>query len=205
MFRALKKLVNVNEKYQKMIKRLFAIGLAALTFVAVAEEKKECAKCDESKECAKCDEKADAKKVAAKKKMASVSYAVKGLSCGACEKKLTTALGKLEGVAEPGACSKSNSAKLTFDPKKIKKADLVAAIEKAGYKVEGEVLEVSVNGMACGACSSKVAKTLTSLKGVKSQEVCHESKKAKVVFCPKELTAKKVVAAINKTGFKVVQ
>lgn len=188
----------------KSIKLIIALGLAVgVAFGAQAAEKKAAVE----KKAVKVEAVKTAKKQAAAKtkKLASAEYKVKGLSCGACEKKLTTALTKLDGVAKPTACSKSNTTKFSFDPKKIKKAQLVAAIEKAGYKVEAEVLNVKVNGLACGACSSKVGKTLTSLKGVKSQEVCHESKKAVVAFDPKKVSSKEVIAAIDKTGFKVVR
>jgi copper chaperone CopZ len=81
----------------------------------------------------------------------------------------------------------------------------MAAIHKAGFKVSAEMVEVKVDGMKCGACSTKVSKALAGLKGVEKQEVCHESGKALVKFDPNTISRQKVLAAIDGTGFKTIQ
>ena len=134
-----------------------------------------------------------------------VSYQVDGLACSACEKKLTKVLGQIDGVSAPEACAKSKVAKVSYDPKKVKDKQLVTAIEKAGYQVKSETIEVKVDGMSCSACSTKVGKALTSVEGVKEQKVCHVAKQAVVTFDPKQVSRDKVIAAIDSTGFKTVQ
>ena len=134
-----------------------------------------------------------------------VSYQVDGLACSACEKKLTKVLGQIDGVSAPEACAKSKVAKVSYDPKKVKDKQLVTAIEKAGYQVKSETIEVKVDGMSCSACSTKVGKALTSVEGVKEQKVCHVAKQAVVTFDPKKVSRDKVIAAIDSTGFKTVQ
>lgn len=158
---------------------------------------------------------ATAQKVAATKSPASatkaeaglikVSYQVDGVVCASCETKLTKVLTSLDGVKAPEVCHVSKTAKLAYDPKKVKEARLVAAIEKAGYTVKSETIQVSVEGMSCAGCSSKVSSAVAKLKGVKEQQVCHESKTAVVTFDPKTVSRDKVVAAIDQTGFKVVR
>ena len=95
--------------------------------------------------------------------------------------------------------------KLTYDPKKVKSTQLMAAIQKTGFKVQGEYLDVKVDGLKGAGCSSSLSGTLTSLKGVKSQKVCHQSHHAWVTFDPKKISRKDLIAAIDKTGYKVVQ
>lgn len=141
----------------------------------------------------------------AKSGYVKVSYQVDGLACSACETKLTKVLGAIEGVDAPEACAKSKVAKLSYDPKKVKEKQLLAAIEKAGYQVKAETIEVKVDGMACGDCSSKVSKALAAVEGVKEQKVCHVAKHAVVTFDPKKLSRDKILAAIDSTGFKTVQ
>lgn len=133
------------------------------------------------------------------------TYQVEGMSCAACESKLTKVLAKIEGVEKPTACAKSKVAKVAYNPKKVKDAQLLTAIRKAGFTVKGETLQVGVKGMSCGACSSKVSKAIAALKGVKEQKVCHVSKQAIVTFDPKQISGDKVVAAISGTGFTVVR
>ena len=91
---------------------------------------------------------------------------------------------------------------ISYDASKVKSCDIAAAIKKAGYKVEAQQVSLPVKGMACGACSSKVGKVLTSLDGVINGSACHESNKATVLFDPEKLDAKKIAAVINTAGFK---
>lgn len=142
---------------------------------------------------------------AAKPRLIQAVYQVEGMACTACETKVAKALGAIEGVQSPSACSQTKVAKVAFDPAKVKDRQLVAAIEKAGFKVKAETIQVSVQGMVCEACSSKVAKALASLPGVQKEEVCHQSKKAVVTFDPKKVDSQKILAAIESTGFKVAQ
>jgi len=138
-------------------------------------------------------------------KLAKVQYTVSGLSCGACEEKLTQAVAKLDGVSEPSACAKSGKASMAIDAKKVKDAQLVAAIEGAGFKVQGEQLTVKVDGLKCASGSSKVAQAVASVKGAKAEGVCFESGQAVVSFDPKKVSRDQILAAIDQTGFKVVQ
>jgi copper ion binding protein len=162
-------------------------------------EKGECAgTCVEGGECCK-------DKAVATAGLIKVTYQVDGLACSACDTKLTKVLGSLDGVKAPAVSHKTKTAKLAYDPKKMKEAKLVAAIEKAGYTVKSETIQVSVEGMTCAGCSSKVSTAVAGLKGVKEQKVCHESKTAVVTFDPKAVSRDKVLAAIDQTGFKVVR
>ena len=92
---------------------------------------------------------------------------------------------------------------MSYDSTKVKADQVFAAFKKAGVKVEGQQIELAVNGMACNSCSSKVSKALTKLDGVLNGAACHESKKATVLFDPSKVKSEQIVAAINSTGFKV--
>jgi len=166
-------------------------------------EKPDCdGKCSEGGECCQDKVAAAAKADAG---LIKVTYQVDGLACSACDTKLTKVLGSLDGVKAPEVCHVAKTAKLAYDPKKVKEAKLVAAIEKAGYLVKSETIQVSVEGMTCAGCSSKVSTAVAAVKGVKEQKVCHESKTAVVTFDPKTVSRDKVLAAIDQTGFKVVR
>jgi Cu+-exporting ATPase len=136
------------------------------------------------------------------KKLAVAQYKVKGMSCGACEGKLAGELGKVAGVSEPKACAQSGMAKLAYDAEKVKKEDLVAAIRRAGFTVEGEVVELKLQGLACGGCTSEVAKVLDATRGVKGHQVSHQEKRAVVTFDPASTCVDTLVAAIGQSGFK---
>jgi copper ion binding protein len=151
-----------------------------------------------------CEQASGACPVDLTQKKATAAYAVSGMSCEACATKLTEVLGKIEGVGEATACAKTGLTKVSYDPARVKKAQLLAAIQTTGFKLDGEVVELKVSGMDCSACSGSVTKALTAVPGVKAQKVCTESKLATVTFDPVKTDREIIVAAIDKTGFKVV-
>lgn len=58
---------------------------------------------------------------------------IEGMSCGHCVMRVKKAVDGLPGVAESNVTIASASVK--YDETKIQKGNIVAAIEKAGYKV----------------------------------------------------------------------
>jgi copper ion binding protein len=171
------------------------------------EAKTECAKTKvgAKAECSSCEKSKTAVGKEAKAECASaktLTYKVGGAACEESCSKLVKTLTSLDGVSKAESCSKTHMTKISYDASKVKSCDIAAAIKKAGYKVEGQQVSLPVKGMACGACSSKVGKVLTSLDGVINGSACHESNKATVLFNPEKLDAKKISAAINTTGFK---
>jgi copper chaperone CopZ len=138
-------------------------------------------------------------------KLAVAQYKVKGMSCGACEGKLTGELKQVAGVSEPKACAQSGIAKLSYDAEKVKKEDLMAAIRRAGYTVVGEVVELKLEGVDCSGCTSQVSEALKATRGVKEHQVSHQEKRAVVTFDPATTCVDTVVAAIGRSGFKAVQ
>ncbi|MBT5925181.1 MAG: metal-transporting ATPase [Verrucomicrobia bacterium] len=169
---------------------------AAKTAVGSEAKAADCSACEKSKTAV--GEEAKAECASAK----TLTYKVGGTDCEESCGNLVKTLTSLDGVSKAEACSKTHLTKISYDASKVKSCDIAAAIKKAGYKVEGQQVSLPVEGMACGACSSKVGKVLTSLDGVINGSACHESKKATVLFNPEKLDATKIVAAINTTGFK---
>lgn len=119
-------------------------------------------------------------------------------SCEGVDKKLTS----IKGIQAPKTCSVSKKTTFKYDPKALNHKMLLAAINKSGLKVEAQLVDFEVKGMACTSCSSKVTKTLTSIKGVKTNAVCHKSGSASIAFDPAQTSQKKLLAAINDLGYK---
>ena len=134
---------------------------------------------------------------------AEAAFKVKGMSCGACEGKVSKALAKVDGVKVDKVCAKSGLASVTFDESKVDKAKLVAAIDASKFKVVGEAATFKVDGMSCGACEGKLSKALAKVDGVSGTSACSQSGKATIVFDASKTDATKIAAAINSTGFKV--
>jgi Cu+-exporting ATPase len=131
------------------------------------------------------------------------AFKVKGMSCGACEGKVSKALSKIEGVKIKSVDSKTGLASVSYDAAKVDKSKLVAAIDATGFKTVGEAASFKVSGMSCGACEGKLSKALAKVDGISGTSACAKSGKATVVFDSSKTDAIKIAAAINGTGFKV--
>jgi copper ion binding protein len=123
---------------------------------------------------------------------------IKASDAAALDRKLAA----LEGVTEAHTCPDSKYTKINFNTEKVCSDKLMTAIGKAGLSVEAQRVTYAIDGMSCGACSDKVTKALSKVKGVSDAKVCQESKQAVVEFNPKKVSAEKVLAAIDATGFK---
>lgn len=133
------------------------------------------------------------------------SFAVSGMTCGGCEGKLSKKLKAVDGVTVDGVCSKSGKACVSYDADKVTKEQLMEVVTKSGFKLDGEMVSLPVDGMTCGGCSSKVKNAIAALDGVSANSVCHKSGKATVTFDPAKTSACKITAAINTTPFKVTK
>lgn len=140
--------------------------------------------------------------LAAEAPKSELTYKVSGMSCGACEGKVKKALTGIEGVTVNSVSAKDGVAAVAVDEAKVKPEQVQAAITGAGFKVEGQVVSIAVEGMSCGACSGKVAKALKAAPGVTDATVSHADGKAAVTIDPAKTDKAKLAEIINGTGFK---
>ena len=67
--------------------------------------------------------------------MERVELNVEGMTCGGCVNSIQNALNAREGVASATANLEAKSVTIEFDPAVIQQANLVEAIEDAGFDV----------------------------------------------------------------------
>lgn len=73
---------------------------------------------------------------------------------------------------------------------------------QADQKIQVKTVVIPVEGMACVACSATVKRALKSIDGVFKVEVSLEKRTAQVTYAPDQLSPDRLVAAINKAGYK---
>jgi Cu+-exporting ATPase len=64
---------------------------------------------------------------------------IDGMTCASCVRRVEKALGKVEGVASASVNLATEQATVRFDPDSVTDADLVAAVERAGYSASRRV------------------------------------------------------------------
>lgn len=78
---------------------------------------------------------------------------------------------------------------------------LAAAVEKAGYAIAEESVELLIGGMTCASCVGRVEKALKGVPGVKHAEVNLATERAQVRF-DAGLPPERLVAAVVKAGYE---
>ena len=65
--------------------------------------------------------------------MATITLNIDGMTCGGCVKSVTKVLNDLDGVLSATVSLENKNAQVEFDEGKIQMAQLVEAVEDAGY------------------------------------------------------------------------
>lgn len=69
--------------------------------------------------------------------MARIDLTVKGMTCDGCERRVSGALTRLEGVRDARADHVAERVSVRYDPERVGEEALRAQIEQAGYEVAG--------------------------------------------------------------------
>ncbi len=121
------------------------------------------------------------------------------MTCAACAARIEKVLNRLPGVtANVNLASERASVDLASSgttPQQI-----VAAIEKAGFSVPKQSLELGIEGMTCAACAARLEKVLNRVEGVEAV-VNLASERARVRYLPGVVTTGQLLEAVAKAGF----
>jgi Cu+-exporting ATPase len=102
--------------------------------------------------------------------LANIVLPIEGMTCATCAGRVESALSKLPGVSAQMNLA-GEQAHIAYDPRLAKPADLVRAVEAAGYDVPSTHYRLSVEGMTCATCVGRVEKALLSAPGISKAEV----------------------------------
>ncbi|MDD3627971.1 MAG: heavy-metal-associated domain-containing protein [bacterium] len=61
-----------------------------------------------------------------------------------------------------------------------------------------------IEGMHCNGCVMNVTKAILNLPGIEDVKVTLETKEAKIIFDPDEITLEEIKEAVIKSGYKPV-
>ena len=128
---------------------------------------------------------------------AALSLPVQGMSCASCVGRVEKAVRKVPGVAEVSV----NLATERIHIQPAGKLDInavVQAIEKAGYEVPSQTVELAVEGMTCASCVGRVERALQKVPGVTAAQVNLATERATVQG---SATLEALLAALDKAGY----
>ncbi|MBL8415700.1 MAG: copper-translocating P-type ATPase [Propionivibrio sp.] len=121
------------------------------------------------------------------------------MTCAACAARIEKVLNRLPGV-EASVNLASERARIALSSTETSPEQLVASIEKAGFGVPQQSVELAIEGMTCAACSARIEKVLKRLPGVEAA-VNLAAERARIRYVPGVADPALLIATIKKAGF----
>lgn len=128
-----------------------------------------------------------------------LSVDITGMTCAACSTRIEKVLNKMDGV-EANVNLAMESATIEVDKDKVTESDIIERIEKLGFGVRTEKVELDVFGMTCAACSTRIEKVLNKMDGVQAT-VNLAAETATVEMTSGLVQLNEVIERIQKLGF----
>ena len=130
---------------------------------------------------------------------ASLNLPIEGMTCAACAVRLEKQLNRLPGV-EAAVNFAAERASVRYEASTVSVAQLVDVVRKTGFSVAPATVELSIGGMTCAACSTRLEKQINKLPGVEAA-VNLAAERAHVRYLPGLSSVDEIVAAVVRTGF----
>lgn len=122
-----------------------------------------------------------------------------GMTCAACAARIEKVLNRLPGV-EASVNLAAERARVELSSSETSPQQVVTTIEKAGFGVPLQTLDLGIEGMTCAACATRIEKVLNKLPGVEAA-VNLASERARVRYQPGVSEPAQVLAAVSRAGF----
>jgi Cu+-exporting ATPase len=130
-----------------------------------------------------------------------IELRIEGMTCASCVSRVEKALAKVPGVETASVNLATESASVSAS-NQVDLATLRGAVEKAGYSVREDQASLSIEGMTCASCVSRVEKALRKLPEVTFAEVNLATEKAEVKFAGRaDDVLPRLIAAVEKAGY----
>ncbi len=128
---------------------------------------------------------------------------IEGMSCNACAARIEKVLNRLPDV-QAHVNFASEKAQIELKSTESTLDDVIHHIEKAGFKVPPQHLELSIEGMSCAACAARIEKVLNKQNHVEAV-VNFSNETAHVDYVTGLITPEQIIQKIEKAGFKAIQ
>ena len=129
----------------------------------------------------------------------SFSFCIEGMSCGSCVARVEKALRAVPGVQEVNVNLATERASVTVASATPLK-QLQESVEKAGYRVAAQDVQLEIEGMSCGSCVGRVEKALRRVDGVLEASVNLATERAQVKFAGEDASA--LLHAVEAAGYQ---
>ncbi|QAS51198.1 heavy metal translocating P-type ATPase [Halobacillus litoralis] len=133
----------------------------------------------------------------------NMNVGITGMTCSACSTRIEKVLNKMEGV-EANVNLAMEKANVRYDEHLVDPEHIKTRIEKLGYGVQKERVELDIQGMTCSACSSRIQKVLNKTDGVGQATVNLATEAGVVEYDPEKLSVEDIIGKVKKLGYEAV-
>ena len=127
---------------------------------------------------------------------------IEGMTCASCVARVEKALKKVDQVLEAQVNLATEKAHVVaLSPLALSK--LTQAVQKAGFDIQTDRIELAIEGMTCASCVARVEKALLKVDGVSTAQVNLATETAWVNASHRQVPA--LIAAVEKAGFKATE
>jgi Cu+-exporting ATPase len=130
---------------------------------------------------------------------------IEGMTCASCASNIERALMKVEGVSEANVNLATEKALISSSNGDLIPGELVDAVERAGYAVTLDRMQLPIGGMTCASCVAHVEGALADVPGVIDVNVNLATEKATLSYIPEITGLPDFKQAVGKTGYEVLE
>jgi Cu+-exporting ATPase len=129
---------------------------------------------------------------------------IEGMSCASCANSVESALARVKGVTGASVNFATERAEVGLTGDGASLSALVETVANSGYEVRTAETTLTVQGMSCASCVSRVEDALASVDGVLAADVNLATDRATVRSVPGIAAPGDLQAAIRGAGYDVV-
>lgn len=123
---------------------------------------------------------------------------IAGMTCASCAGRVERALSKVIGATAVSVNLATEQARVQAPSDSL--PALMDAVQRAGYSVPQQTLELSIDGMTCASCVGRVERALTKVPGVKSVSVNLANERAHLELLG-QVDPQTLIGAVTKAGY----
>ncbi len=128
-----------------------------------------------------------------------------GMSCANCAGTIEESVGELDGITSVDANYATDEGSVEYDPDVVSLADIVAAVQDAGYGVATETVTVGITDMSCANCADTNEEALEATAGVIEASVNYATDEGQVTYNPADVSRSDLYDAIESAGYTPVR
>lgn len=131
-----------------------------------------------------------------------VDIPITGMTCASCAVRIEKGLKKVEGVEDANVNFALERTSIKYNPSVVQVDDFKKKINDLGYEVVEEKVELSIIGMTCAACSTRIEKGLNKIEGVTKASVNLALESATVEYNPSQTGLNDMIQRVEKLGYQ---